>query len=232
MKNRVFRLLVFCFSVLLLPLGNAHPPADEIRIKGQEESRLIKISTTMGDMVIRLYDETPAHRDNIIRLIEEDFYQDQLFHRVIRDFMIQGGDPQSAGAEPGTRLGNGGPGYTVPAEFRPGLYHKKGVLAAAREGDRVNPEKASSGSQFYLVQGRVFTREELGVMAERGMGPFSEEAIEQYTTIGGTPHLDGSYTVFGEIVEGLEVLDRIASVPTDSNNRPLTDVVYSISLVR
>lgn len=231
MKYRVFSLIVLCLSFLVLPMGISRQKADEIR-KTEGEARLIKISTTMGDMVIRLYDETPAHRDNMIRLIEEGFYKDQLFHRVIKDFMIQGGDPQSAGAQPGTRLGNGGPGYTVPAEFRPGLYHKKGVLAAAREGDRVNPEKASSGSQFYLVQGRVFSPEELNMMVERGMGPFSEEAIASYTTIGGTPHLDGSYTVYGEIVEGLEVLDQIASVPTDSYNRPLTDVVYSISLVR
>jgi peptidyl-prolyl cis-trans isomerase B (cyclophilin B) len=120
----------------------------------------------------------------------------------------------------------------VPAEFREGLYHKKGALAAARQGDQVNPEKASSGSQFYLVQGRVFTPEELRIMEERGMGPFSEEATEIYTTVGGTPHLDGAYTVFGEIVEGMEVLDRIAAVPTDAFDRPLTDVVYSISVVR
>ncbi|MGW8315224.1 MAG: peptidylprolyl isomerase [Bacteroidales bacterium] len=231
MKYRVLSLFVLCLSLLVSPMGNARQPADEIR-DPEREARFIKISTTMGDMVIRLYDETPAHRDNMIRLIEEGFYKDQLFHRVIQDFMIQGGDPKSVGAKPGTRLGNGGPGYTVPAEFRPGLFHKKGVLAAAREGDRVNPEKASSGSQFYLVQGRVFTPEELNIMVERGMGPFSEEAIEAYTTIGGAPHLDGSYTVFGEIVEGLEVLDQIAIVPTDANNRPLTDVVYSISLVR
>lgn len=225
MKNHVLNLFVFCFSFLLIPLGEA-------RIMQDEDARLIKISTTEGEMVIRLYDETPAHRDNMIRLIQDGFYENQLFHRVIRDFMIQGGDPESAGAVTGTRLGNGGPGYTVPAEFHPGLYHKKGVLAAARKGDQVNPEKASSGSQFYLVQGRVFTPEEINLMQERGMGPFSEEAIETYTTLGGTPHLDGSYSVFGEIVEGMEVLDRIASLPTDAYDRPLKDVVYSISLVR
>ena len=225
MKNHALNLFVLCFSFMLIPVSEA-------RILQEEDARLIRISTTLGDMVIRLYDETPAHRDNMIRLIQEGFYENQLFHRVIRDFMIQGGDPESVGAEPGTRLGNGGPGYTVPAEFRSGLYHKKGVLAAARKGDQVNPGKASSGSQFYLVQGRVFTPEEINMMQERGMGPFSEEAIEIYTTLGGTPHLDGSYTVFGEIVEGMDVLDRIASVPTDDYNRPLNDVVYSISLVR
>lgn len=225
MKKHVFNLFVLCFSFLLLP----HSEAVDVQ---EGEARLVRISTTMGDMVIRLYDETPAHRDNMLRLIEEGFYKDQLFHRVIRDFMIQGGDPESVGAEPGTRLGNGGPGYTVPAEFRPGLYHKKGVLAAARKGDQVNPGKASSGSQFYLVQGRVFSPEEINMMQERGMGPFTDEAIEIYTTLGGTPHLDGSYTVFGEIVEGLDVLDRIASVPTDAFDRPLSDVVYTVSLVR
>ncbi len=197
-----------------------------------EEYRLIRISTTMGDMVIRLYNETPLHRDNMIKLIREGFYEDQLFHRVIRDFMIQGGDPQSVGAQPGVRLGNGGPGYTLPAEFNEKLIHKKGALAAARMGDQVNPDKESSGSQFYLVQGKVFTQEELDALSQRGVGPIPEEAAQVYKTIGGTPHLDGSYTVFGEIIEGLDVLDRIAAVPTDRFNRPLNDVVYSISLVR
>ena len=224
-KIHAIRVFVFWFSALLIPSASAQDG-------GNKGSSLITISTSMGEMVVLLYDDTPAHRDNMLKLIGEGFYQDQLFHRVIRDFMIQGGDPQSAGAEPGTRLGNGGPGYTIPAEFRSGLYHKKGALAAARKGDQVNPGKASSGSQFYLVQGRKFTREELGVMEERGMGPFTEEAVEVYTTLGGTPHLDGSYTVFGEVVKGFDVLDSIASVPTDRFDRPLNDVVYSISLSR
>lgn len=197
-----------------------------------DSNQRIKISTSMGDMVFKLYNETPAHRDNMIKLINEGFFTDQLFHRVIKDFMIQGGDPQSAGAEPGVRLGNGGPGYTVPAEFNENLFHKKGALAAARQGDQVNPEKASSGSQFYLVQGRVFTEEELQLLRERGMDKISEEAAEVYRTIGGTPHLDGAYTVFGEIVEGMDVLDRISEVPTDRFDRPVEDVVYSISLIR
>jgi peptidyl-prolyl cis-trans isomerase B (cyclophilin B) len=197
-----------------------------------DSNQRIKISTSMGDMVFKLYNETPAHRDNMIKLINEGFFNDQLFHRVIKDFMIQGGDPQSAGAEPGVRLGNGGPGYTVPAEFNENLFHKKGALAAARQGDQVNPEKASSGSQFYLVQGRVFTEEELQLLRERGMDKISEEAAEVYRTTGGTPHLDGAYTVFGEIVEGMDVLDRISEVPTDRFDRPVEDVVYSISLIR
>ncbi|MEN8156429.1 MAG: peptidylprolyl isomerase [Bacteroidota bacterium] len=192
---------------------------------------LIKIETIHGEMLIRLYDETPAHRDNMLKLIREGYYNDQLFHRVIKDFMVQGGDPHSAGAERGQRLGQGGPGYTIPAEFNHNLYHKKGALAAARQGDRINPEKASSGSQFYIVQGKVFTADILKKMEQNRFAPFTPGEIETYTTIGGTPHLDGSYTVFGEVVEGLEVVDLIATSPTDSNNRPLEDVVYRISLV-
>ena len=194
--------------------------------------RLIKIETSMGNMVLMLYDETPGHRDNMIKLIEEGFYRGQLFHRVMKDFMIQGGDPHSVGAERGQRLGVGGPGYTIPAEFDERLFHKKGALAAARRGDNVNPEKASSGSQFYIVQGRVFTPEMLKSLEERRSSPFPPEAIEAYTTLGGTPHLDGAYTVFGELVEGFDVLDRIATLQTDSNNRPVEDVVYTISILK
>jgi peptidyl-prolyl cis-trans isomerase B (cyclophilin B) len=225
MKN--YGILLFVLIILTI-LDLSGQPADPT----EDQTRLIRISTTLGDMVVRLYNETPAHRDNMIKLINEGFYSGQLFHRVIKDFMIQGGDPQSVNAEPGLRLGNGGPGYTVPAEFNPALFHKKGALAAARQGDQVNPEKESSGSQFYLVQGRIFTEEELETLRQRGMGEISDEAAEVYKNIGGTPHLDGSYTVFGEIVEGMDVLDRIAAVPTDRFNRPLTDVVYTISLVR
>ncbi len=194
--------------------------------------QLIKIETTMGDMLIKLYNETPVHRDNMIKLIKEDFYDNQLFHRVISDFMIQGGDPHTVGAEKGQRLGNGGPGYNLPAEFSDNLIHKKGALAAARKGDQMNPEKESSGSQFYIVQGRVFSSEELSIMFQRGLIKTSKELAQIYTTLGGTPHLDGSYTVFGEVVEGLEVLDRIAASQTDAYNRPLEDVVFSISLIR
>ncbi len=194
--------------------------------------RLIKIETTLGNMVIKLYDETPKHRDNMLKLIEEDFYDGQLFHRVIKDFMVQGGDPHSVNAEKGQRLGIGGPGYTLPAEFNEHLIHKKGALAAARQGDRENPEKRSSGSQFYIVQGRVYTPQELNNMVKRGLATFSSDVAEIYTSSGGTPHLDGSYTLFGEVIEGLEVLDRIATIQTDSYNRPLEDVVYTISLVR
>lgn len=196
------------------------------------QEQLIKISTLQGNMLIKLYNETPGHRDNMIKLINEGFYEGQLFHRVINDFMIQGGDPNSVDAPRGQQLGQGGPGYTQPAEIHNNLYHKKGALAAARKGDRVNPEKASSGSQFYLVQGRIFTPDMLKMMEQDRAITFTPEAIEAYTTIGGTPHLDGGYTVFGEVVEGLDVLDRIAAMPCDANDRPLEDVVYQISLVK
>lgn len=196
------------------------------------QEKLIKISTSRGDMIIRLYDETPGHRDNMIKLIEEGFYEGQLFHRVIKDFMIQGGDPHSVGASKGQRLGTGGPGYTIPAEFNKHLYHKKGALAAARQGDRVNPRKESSGSQFYIVQGNVFNVQMLKQLEQQRSAPFTPEAIEHYTTQGGTPHLDGGYTVFGEVVEGMDVLDEIAAMATDASDRPLQDVVYNITIVK
>jgi peptidyl-prolyl cis-trans isomerase B (cyclophilin B) len=166
------------------------------------------------------------------KLINEGFYHNQLFHRVIKDFMIQGGDPLSSEAEKGQRLGSGGSGYTVPAEFHKDLIHKKGALAAARKGDSVNPERASSGSQFYLVQGRVLTPEEIDYLKQRGAASFSEKSAEIYMTRGGTPHLDGAYTVFGEVIKGLEIIDTIASRPTDAHNRPIEDVIYSISLIK
>ncbi|MCD4709571.1 MAG: peptidylprolyl isomerase [Bacteroidales bacterium] len=204
-------------------------PATAQKTNGEH---LIKIETSLGDMIIKLYNETPHHRDNMIKLINDGFYNDQLFHRVIKDFMIQGGDPHSVGAEKGQRLGSGGPGYTVPAEFHKNLIHKKGALAAARKGDRDNPEQASSGSQFYLVQGRVLTPEEINILTQRGVATFTEESAQIYTTLGGTPHLDGAYTVFGEVVEGLGILDSIASRPTDAYNRPIEDVIYSISIIK
>lgn len=189
---------------------------------------LVRIETTHGDILVMLYNETPKHRDNMLKLAGEGFYKDQLFHRVIKDFMVQGGDPHSVGADRGQRLGTGGPGYTLPAEFHKDLFHKKGALAAARLGDRVNPEKESSGSQFYLVQGRKYTIEMLKAMEQNRSEPFTPEAIEAYTSKGGTPHLDGSYTVFGEVLQGLEVLDSIAAMPVDANNRPLQDVTFNI----
>jgi len=216
--------------VLAFVLGNA--ASSLLQAQNSSEERLIKIETIQGNMVVRLHNETPGHRDNMIKLIEAGFYNNQLFHRVIKDFMIQGGDPQSAGAPREQRLGKGGPGYTIPAEFNPELFHKKGALSAARMGDQMNPRKESSGSQFYLVHGRVYTPEQINSFAQGRQVTFTEESIKAYTTIGGTPHLDGSYTVFGEIVEGMDVLDRIAATQTDPNDRPLEDVVYFISIIR
>ena len=185
--------------------------------------------TNYGTIVLRLYDSTPLHRDNFIRLIKSGYYDSILFHRVIKNFMIQAGDPNSKHAEPGEPLGNGGPDYTIPAEFRASLFHKKGVLAAARESDDTNPSKASSGSQFYIVQGKKFTDAGLdSVETIRLKGrKIPVEHREVYKTTGGTPHLDLNYTVFGEVVSGLNVVDSIASTPTskgEDQDRPLQDI--------
>lgn len=193
----------------------------------------IRINTSYGNIVIKLYNDTPQHRDNFIKLVKEGYYNGQIFHRVIQNFMIQGGDPNSRDAAKGQMLGMGGPGYTVPAEIIPGHFHKKGALAAARKGDAVNPKKASSGSQFYIVQGQKFTEAQLDAYYKTGAhGPFTPEEIEAYTTIGGSPHLDGDYTVFGEVVEGLDVIDKIAAVPVDAYNRPLEDISYTMEILK
>ncbi|MDE5560000.1 MAG: peptidylprolyl isomerase [Bacteroidales bacterium] len=183
----------------------------------------VRIETPYGDMVVKLYDETPKHRDNFIKLVKEGFYDNLLFHRVIENFMIQGGDPDSKGAPAGKMLGVGDVGYTVPAEFVKGLYHKKGALSAARQGDAVNPAKASSGCQFYIVQGQVYPQEMFAMFESRGL-KLNDEQKQLYSTVGGTPHLDGDYTVFGEVIEGLDVIDKIAAVQTDRADRPVEDV--------
>jgi cyclophilin family peptidyl-prolyl cis-trans isomerase len=188
----------------------------------------VKLITDSGTMVIMLYNRTPLHRDNFIKLVKQHYYDSLLFHRVIHHFMIQGGDPDSKNAKPGEMLGNGGPKYTIPAEFDSTLFHKKGVLAAAREGDDVNPRKASSGSQFYIVQGKVFTDAELDQLATKKKITIPEYRRKFYRTIGGTPHLDMNYTVFGEVISGMEVIDKIASAKTDPNNRPLKDIRMKI----
>ena len=207
-------------------------------IKKKDRKRDVLMQTTMGDIVIRLSDSTPLHRDNFLKLVKVGYYDSVLFHRVIKDFMIQSGDPNSKRANAGQPLGNGGPGYTVPAEFRKSLFHKKGIIAAARTGDDVNPTKASSGSQFYITQGKIFTDAGLdSVETFRLKGrkiPAEQRAV--YKTIGGTPHLDQGYTVFGEVVKGLDVIDKIAVVQTSKaqdHDRPLEDVrIIKMKLIK
>ena len=235
-----------------------------------ETEPIVKITTEYGDIKIRLYDKTPKHRDNFLKLVDEKFYDGLLFHRVINHFMIQGGDPTSKNAGPDVMLGEGDVDYRIDAEFVPEYFHKKGVLAAAREGDDTNPERKSSGAQFYIVQGKVYSPEQLGATVKsinerRKMALYgrlknqykdeftrlqeandlealdgtrecdslfvNEEFVlteaqkQAYTTVGGTPHLDGQYTVYGEVIEGLDVLDKIAAVKTNSFDRPEKDVV-------
>lgn len=186
---------------------------------------LIEFQTTEGTMMVKLYNETPQHRDNMMKLVKSGYYDGLLFHRVIKDFMIQGGDPDSKGAKPGQMLGQGGPGYTIPAEFIDTLIHKRGALAAARMGDQMNPTKASSGSQFYIVHGRMFNENELNSIASRSGRKYTDEQKQIYATQGGTPHLDGAYTVFGELVSGFDVLDKIARTQTAAGDRPVKDMV-------
>lgn len=233
----------------------------------------VKISTTLGDIKVRLYDETPLHRDNFLKLVQEKYYDGTIFHRVIKDFMIQGGDPDSRTATPTQMLGTGGPDYTIEAEIKPELFHRRGTFAAARQGDEVNPERRSSGSQFYITWGQVYNegqlrqmerqltmmaeqqrfqqlaaerkaeimqmrrnrdrdglmalQEQLAAMAKadaRNAGTLSDAQREAYTTVGGVPHLDGQYTVFGEVTEGLEVVERIQNCETRPGDRPTTDI--------
>ena len=236
----------------------------------------LKIKTTEGDIIIRLYDETPKHRDNFLKLVKEEYFNGTLFHRVIKDFMIQGGDPDSKNAPKGKMLGTGGPDYTIPAEFvYPQYFHKRGALSAARTGDEVNPNRESSGSQFYIVWGKTFKPAELKQMEhqmamqqeqqvfnqltrehheeimnlrrnrdraglqelqdklieqtkttckQQGKPTFTEEQVEAYTSIGGTPFLDNQYTVFGEVEEGLDIVERIQNCNTDRNDRPTEDI--------
>ena len=191
----------------------------------------VEFQTTEGNIRIALFNETPQHRDNFMKLVRMEFYDSLLFHRVIKDFMIQGGDLHSKHAEPGKFLGEGELDYTIEPEFRlPQIYHRRGVIASARESDRVNPERRSGAAQFYIVWGKVFDDKRLAKVQERldsatnGQVKLTPEMIETYKTVGGTPHLDGQYTVFGEITQGLDIVERIIQVETDKNDRPLKDV--------
>ena len=243
--------------------------------KDNMEETTVRLETTMGDITVKLYDETPGHRDNFIKLVKEGMYDNTLFHRVIKNFMIQAGDPESKTASDTASLGSGDVGYTIPAEFNPKFIHKKGALAAARQGDEVNPKKESSGCQFYIVTGQVFSEEQLldleqrmrdaqltaifnslaqkrikdiykmrragdndglmvlqdelenqarEIMKEETPVAFTPEQVKAYTTIGGAPHLDGAYTVFGEVTEGMDVIDRIQKVKTNKKDRPVENI--------
>lgn len=229
---KIFCLLyALCFSFFAFS-------QQDIKIKNKDRKKDVELITTEGNIVLRLSDSTPLHRDNFLRLVKAHYFDSVLFHRVIKSFMIQAGDPNSIRAEAHKPLGNAGPDYTIPAEFVPSLFHKKGALAAARKGDDVNPEKRSSGSQFYIVHGRTFTDHELdSIEVVRLQGrKISPERREYYKTIGGTPQLDGNYAVFGEVVSGQDAVDKIASMPVSTGpdlNRPLQDVrILSATLVK
>ena len=271
-----FLFIIALCSLSVIFKSSVYIQAKEIRVM---------IATDFGVIKVKLYNETPLHRDNFVKLVKKHYFDSLLFHRVIQNFMIQGGDPDSKNAAPFIELGNGGPGYTIPAEFNSKLFHKKGVLAAARDGDLENPTQASSGSQFYIVQGRIYNDSTLNIEAKRitkmklfntivnrnenailfkryqtytkseqavfmkdfeelinkeveaelpqaKLYTFTDEQIKTYKTIGGTPHLDESYTIFGEVYEGMEVIDEIAKQNTDKNNRPLTDIRMKVSIIQ
>jgi cyclophilin family peptidyl-prolyl cis-trans isomerase len=217
----------FSFVLILITLFNINGLAQ----KKKKQTKVL-ISTSYGDMKLVLYNETPKHRDNFIKLVKEGFYDSTLFHRVIQTFMIQGGDPESKNAKATKMLGNGGPGYTLPAEINPKIIHKRGALSAARMGDNVNPMRESSGSQFYIVQGKKSTQEELEQIGKRNGIVYTDEQIKEYTTNGGTPFLDMNYTVFGELLEGFDVIDKIAAVKKGRADRPKEDVAMTMKIVK
>ena len=269
------KILLICLAFIALTACNAGSKRQTNHHMENEKRTLVKLETTMGNITVALYNETPKHRDNFIKLVKEGVYDSTLFHRVIKQFMIQAGDPDSKNASDTAMLGSGDVGYTIPAEFNPKFFHKKGVLAAARQGDDVNPEKASSGCQFYIVTGRKFTEpqllgmenkineqreealfdslarqhmKEIYKMRKAGDNAgllelqdtleaqareladkeekfrFTPEQIKAYSTVGGAPHLDGSYTVFGEVTEGMEVVDNIEIAKTNRANRPIENI--------
>lgn len=227
MKKLSF-LAIFLLAALVSPAQRL-----EFQREKPTDGTVVMMETNYGMIVLKLYDETPRHRDNFIKLAENREFDGLLFHRVIKNFMIQAGDPKSRDAKPGEPLGDGTLGYTIPAEINPRLFHKRGALCAARQGDAVNPKRESSASQFYIVQGNVWDEKQLDMMQERMGKKFTPEQRKTYTTIGGTPHLDGEYTVFGEVLEGMEVVDKIAGVQTGMMDRPEKDVrILSVRVLK
>lgn len=203
---------------------------DRVEVEGPEDC-MVLVETSFGNMLIKLHNATPEHQANFLKLADTDFYDGLLFHRVINSFMIQGGDPNSRNASSNQRLGNGGPDYTIPAEFIDTLVHIKGALAAARTPDQVNPEKRSSGSQFYIVHGGPVKEDMLKTIGAKEGITYRGQQLEQYLELGGYPPLDQNYTVFGQVIEGLEVIDKIAASRVDRANRPQEDIKMKISVV-
>lgn len=236
MKQTTFFLaaLLFVASAFSQVKKTVAKPSAMSMQKPVSKARLVDITTSYGDIVVKLYDSTPKHRDNFIRLVKQGFYDSLLFHRVIDGFMIQGGDPNSKGAADSIQLGAGeAPGDRIPAEFNLNYVHKKGALAAARDN---NPEKASSNCQFYIVQGKPMTDTELNMMEcqirnENPAFRYTDAQRRVYNTIGGTPFLDQNYTVFGEVVKGLDVIDKIARAQHDGNDRPLQNVYMKMKMI-
>jgi len=217
MKNKKYLLLAsLClFSVGVFAQGKS------------KKDEVVTIKTEKGTMRVILFDEAPQHKANFLKLAKDKFYDGLLFHRVIDDFMIQGGDPNSRNAKPDDMLGKGENGYKIPAEFSPKLYHQKGALAMARDN---NPKKESSGCQFYIVQGRKWSKNDLDKQAARAARKLTDAQRKTYETVGGTPHLDGSYTVFGQVIDGMDVIDKVGSVEKDERDRPEKDVSMQISV--
>ena len=274
-KNLFLSIMMVALTMMSCSANNADSQSNATKGKTDNNMTKVELETTYGSIIVELYNETPQHRDNFIKLVNSGYYDGVLFHRVIKDFMIQTGDGNSKTAGPDTSLGDGDPGYTIEAEFvYPKYFHKRGALAAARTGDQVNPERRSSGSQFYIVTGKIYGSDELKAMtqrmadmqkqdifrrlvtenrerieemqrnqdndglnalrneliqqteAEAAQNPFSltDEQLDAYTSIGGTPHLDGQYTVFGEVIKGMDVVDKIQNVTTGRMDRPTVDV--------
>lgn len=228
-NKHILVFLCICFCLSHFSFGQ--------KKKYAKKDSLVKISTSLGEMVVRLYPETPAHRTNFLKLAGEGFYDSTTFHRVIKDFMIQGGDPYSKDPKKKNMAGQGGPGYTLPAEIKPQFFHQKGVLAAARQGDQTNPKRRSSGSQFYIVQGKKYSESELqrmesGMIQQNPDFQFTASQMKTYQEVGGSPWLDGQYTAFGEVISGMEIIDSIAVVKINRrSNRPIDDISMNMEVM-